>query len=289
MNASNKNSSWSIQIVKLLVIIFIQEMCLIQYAPAVYSSVSSDAYSKIQALIPSNHTQTVYLNGFVNSGLGTNSKLYTLTNKWELIKYTGQTRVVAEDSGVLQLESGEALVSPTRPMEVRSGRHRIDIAANTIALVSNDGNILKVRDLYENSSNSITVYVGNRYKAAMSVGQEIMLGLTQRSIIAALKAEPIARRRMRSFDLNDGSVLMCCEVSLTSLVENIDVLRQIEPSPDKKDRAIIKHLIKMAVVIDEIQYKHGAYLPVSDSQQWSGCSARQNNHRGALHYAAFLQ
>ncbi len=187
--------------------------------------------------------------------------LFTLTGDSSLIKHCGSARVCMESTNVVNLSKGETLIFSSKPTIVKVGSFVINIAPAAIVLVSNQGDIVKVRNLCEKTSLSVVVSFNGK-QTALAAGQEVMLGTNTDAIKKAMNAEPIGRRQMHAVEFTHGPSIMKCEVSLLSLIQNVDVLNKLMLSKNKEDRDIARRLMKMAAVISQVSAGHGAYTTV---------------------------
>jgi len=196
------------------------------------------------------------------TGSGTSMGLHTLLSDAATIKHGGKAAMVLEQSGVVSLHQGETLVAATKPTVIKSGKHHIAIAAGTIALISKEDNVTKVRNLWESDSHSIQVSAGNRM-VTVCAGQELMVGPTGTSLTKAVKGDLLGRRHIKSFDMAGNHSAMRSEVSLVSLMQNNNVLSRLVRSENDSDKEIAGKLMKMAAALSVVTGGRGAYSPVS--------------------------
>jgi len=187
--------------------------------------------------------------------------LFTLTADSALIKHVGSARVNLESSNVVNLDKGETLVFSNKPTVVKTGSYDISVAPEAIVLVSNQGEIVKIRNLYEKISPSVTVHF-NEKQTTLAAGQEILLGSSTDVVKKALKSDLIGRRQVHGLEFTHGPSIMKCEVSLLSLIQNVDILNKLMCSKNKEDRDIARRLVKMAAVVSQVTASHGAYTSI---------------------------
>jgi hypothetical protein len=189
--------------------------------------------------------------------------IMTLATQTALFKHAGSTQLVMENQpGLFTLKKGETLVWALKPTFVRSGDYTISIKSGAIALVSREGKILKVRNIYEASTNSIWAIAGGKC-VKFSAGQEVCLGPTSEELVEVLKDDPIGRRRLNNIDIGNGCTLTRCEVSLVSLAQHTDLLSKLISSDKVSDRDITAKLLKMAACLSFVTQSHGPYAQVS--------------------------
>lgn len=186
------------------------------------------------------------------------SVMRSLATDTAMIKETRGTKLVMEKPGVVNLKGGEALVAASRATLVRSGASLVSVSAGTIALVSNENNVVKVRCLYDNSAHSVKLYAGNKLMT-LSSGQEFIVGAPDESIDNALKSDGLGRRKIQRFDLNKDLSLFHTEFSLVGLMQNNTILAELLKAADQDDHAMAEKLVKMAAVLTQVTARHGAY------------------------------
>ncbi len=186
------------------------------------------------------------------------SVMRSLATDTAMIKETRGTKLVMEKPGVVNLKAGEALVYASRATLVRTGTSLVSVSPGTIALVSNENNIVKVRCLYDNSSHSIKLYAGNKLMT-LSSGEEFIIGAPDSSLDNTLKSDPLGRRKIQRFDLNKDLSLLHTEFSLVGLMQNNTILGELLKAADQDDHAMAEKLVKMAAVITQVTARRGAY------------------------------
>ncbi len=202
--------------------------------------------------------------GFVQPGAasGYHSGVFTLATDSAQVKHTGRAKMLLEQPGVMNLRNGETLVNAQNKTVIKAGNYKVAVAAGTIALITREGEVVKIRNAYENSAGSIAVYVGNRVMK-LSVGHEMLIGPNDGSVSKALKSEAVGRRSIKAFDVPGNNQVITCDYSLTSLVHNTDILTRLMKSENHGDRAIADKLVKMAAVLSTVTAGRGAYSPVT--------------------------
>jgi hypothetical protein len=192
---------------------------------------------------------------------GLSSGVFTLATAHAVVKHSGRAKMNLEQHGVMTLRNGETVVAASKRTVVRAGAYTFNVAPGTIALVCKDGDVVKVRNLYETSANAVQVFVGGKY-VHIAVGHEVLLGPDDGSLTKALKSEPIGRRHIKRFDVAGGHSMTRCEFSLVSALQNADVLTRLMNSKSDSDREISDKLVKMAAVLTQVTAGRGAYAPV---------------------------
>jgi hypothetical protein len=191
----------------------------------------------------------------------TNAPLFTLTTAEASIKHTGGAKLNLGQPGIVSLANGETIIAANKPTTVSAGPYNIFIDTGTIAVITKDSSIVKVRNVYESKAFSLKAHVGKK-SITVAAGHELLLGPNDGSLHKALKADPVGRRRIKNTDLPGGESIMTSEISLISLIQNTDVLRQLMNSDNAIDRRMAENLIKMAACITQVSSHRGSYSAV---------------------------
>ncbi|HEY9869523.1 MAG TPA: hypothetical protein V6D08_10195, partial [Candidatus Obscuribacterales bacterium] len=182
----------------------------------------------------------------------------TLTTRHATFKYLPGHNMSVDGSGVVHLDAGEALVESHGGTVVQHGPFKVHFKPGTVSLLTGEGELLKVRNLWEDGGSSVRVYVSNRLISA-SAGQELILTANDRLRRHALINDPVGRRRVKSYDLADGKTVTSCEVSFASLTGGSPLLNSFVRSNREQEQALTSKLIKMAACLNMIHADHGPY------------------------------
>ncbi len=176
-----------------------------------------------------------------------------------LVEYSPAAQLSAKEIGVVSLDSGEAMIIASDDTVINTGGHQITVAGGTIAHISQEDGVTKVRNLYEQTpgSKGVRALVDGQL-VATSAGTEIIASFDANALNESVKKDAIGRRQMQSFDVG-GAKVATCEISLVSLVPNSDLLPLVMHSKQKNDRAIAEKLIKMAACLSTATSSHGPY------------------------------
>jgi hypothetical protein len=183
----------------------------------------------------------------------------TITAKSSTIKYAANAAVSIEKPNALNVRRGDVVITASSPTDVTAGTYAMHLSAGTIAMISNRGDHVVVRNIYETKAGSITVVTPDKKVLGAQVGQELIIGRTGYSYGTVLGEDAIGRRRLRHEELGKLSNVLTSEVSLVSLLQNTDVLAQLTRSEMPDDKALINKIEKMAVVLSMITQGHGNY------------------------------
>lgn len=180
-----------------------------------------------------------------------------------LIKHAGHAQfVIDEHSGAVYLNRGEILVVSHKLSTIKAGECSVTVQPGAIALIRIFDNVLKVRNLYDNSGHGINLNLTDSC-LAVNVGQEIVIGAHAVIISKAMHADRISRRATRSYQLACKQNLARSEVSIVSLLQNSAVLSRLVASSSKEDKAIATRLTKIAAVLQTVTGSRGAYSQIS--------------------------
>ncbi len=113
-----------------------------------------------------------------------------------LVRHSGNSDISYRE-GQVNLHSGEILVHSPLRTEVLAGEYLVSVDPGTVALITRENKVLKVRALYELHANAITVKAGDN-TIKLSVGQEAMLAPQSVHLKAADKRQPGTTQDCRS-------------------------------------------------------------------------------------------
>ena len=132
------------------------------------------------------------------------------------------------------------------------------ITPGTIALISVVDGVTKVRNLWEKGNGTIRQSVNGKY-VDICAGQEAILGPSEAVVNKALMRDQVGRRKMRNIDVPGGMRMARAEVSLVSLMQNVNFIADMVASNNPADKALGDKLVKMAAVMQHATAKHGQY------------------------------
>lgn len=163
------------------------------------------------------------------------------------------------EEGYVSHGSGDILVeTKSDTLRIVAGKHSIQIAPNTVVLISKEAQLIKVRPLYETSSNAVRVSTGNM-STRVFAGQELILAEDEDSLRQTLGNDSIGRRKTHMDPIPNNGVVHRCEVSPISLIENNYILTKLVQSTHERDKQVTKKLVKMAACMMSVTNNHGPY------------------------------
>lgn len=174
-----------------------------------------------------------------------------------LVRHSGNSDISYRE-GRVNLHSGEILVHSPLRTEVLSGEYLVSVNPGTVALITRENKVLKVRALYELHANGVAIKAGDN-TIKLSVGQEVMLAPHSVHLKAADKNDCLGRRKIVEATLANGHAMSRSEFSHIGLIEEADVLTMLFRSPAPHDRQLSGKLMKIAACLMTVTGSHGAF------------------------------
>lgn len=192
------------------------------------------------------------------SGSGS-GQLYSRDGPGWLTRNTTEADFAAVEDGVIELRSGEILVSTTSRLRVicKSAKATVYLAPGTVAIIDVHGDRLKVRNLWESQTQSLTVEARNRSMKVI-VGSELITAASAESLAKA-REDSIGRRNVHEFTTSDGSYFATSEIALGTLIGSTRLLQRLSASPDKADQKLYAKVLKMTACLNVVTTGHGSY------------------------------
>lgn len=187
----------------------------------------------------------------------------TLISHTATVKYTERASIEIQTPDTLVMKFGDAVVSTRKATTVRAGTHVVKLAPGTVAMLAYKGDHLKVRNIYESSTTGIVANIEGKKLIGLQAGHEVIIARSGASINRILGEEPIGRRRLRHSEISGSHTIINSEVSLTSLLQNTNILSQLVRSDTREDKALIGKIMKMAVSLSIVTPHHGSYSMVT--------------------------
>jgi hypothetical protein len=144
-------------------------------------------------------------------------------------------------------------------MTLQVGKVTIGLKRGVCALLSKNGQIIKVRNLHENASGSLRIFVDRKDFVTVGAGQEAIIARSEQALSKAIDKDHIGRRLSRSVQLPAGMKMVKSEISLVSLMRRSGTIATMMHSDDYLDRKIAQRVVKMAACLMYATGAHGVY------------------------------
>lgn len=235
-------------------------------------SMMSETTKELKSMIPARSRTLISKarggNHFAAVGFGqildlTTADVIAMKSASANVRYSAGANIEIAGANRLNLKSGDALVSTNAATTIAAGRYTVHMQPHAIALISNRGDHLTVRNLYESKQTSLTISTDDQRHLGTQLGHELIIGKQTMSHTQVLNEEPVGRRRMRHNDLGKTHSVVSSEVSIVSLLQNTNLLSQLQRSQHPDDKAMLNKIMKMAVSLQLVTQKHGNYSIIS--------------------------
>lgn len=180
------------------------------------------------------------------------------------LRYSDATAISTDSKGNVTLSKGDLLVETTKPMVVTAADTRIGLDRRVVALITNNKGIVKVKNLYENTSDAILVKAGGT-SALLHAGQELVSAVNEDLSHAEMRADRVARRRVESVKTKSGHVVFG-DFSIASAIRHDRLLTNIFRSKHTNDQKMAARLMKMYAALITVTANKGAYTQVSSAK-----------------------
>jgi hypothetical protein len=195
---------------------------------------------------------------FQSSSELTNRRVVAVSTSDSIIKHLGEASISQSAPGMYALDSGEVLVSTSKPITITSHECWVKLKANSLALVTRKDKVFSVRNLTDFASSSVVVGIGPKFTSSLAMGQEILTGLDVNALRASMH-DSVSRRNTRIADVAANCSVMSSELSLGTLVAANTLLNHIFHSQTMDDRSIMQRMLKGSVGLSMVTAKHGPF------------------------------
>jgi len=190
-------------------------------------------------------------------------RITQLYGRTAMVRQGQETELAVDQNGLATLTKGELLISAFQTTIVRSDRYTMVVPKGTIAIISNENRVVKIRNLWEARPGSLFVQVSKKLLPVAS-GEELVLALDWTALQAAVAKDQIVRRKVELYDLSCGGSLMRSEFWPMTLINRSSVLREVAHSKDPTDKILTGKILKMAACLAVAKRGHGAYAYMTD-------------------------
>lgn len=144
----------------------------------------------------------------------------------------------------------------------------LTINPDTVALISVENKVTKVRNLCEGGHGEIRQVVAGKF-VDIACNEESVLGWDQTGVNKAMLKDTLGRRRVRGIQVPNGMYMQRAEIPLALLMqtENSECLHDLVGSTNPVDKPLSDKLIKMAAVQQQVMAKHGQFMQFNGPAQ----------------------
>ncbi|MBX3149884.1 S-layer family protein [Candidatus Obscuribacterales bacterium] len=155
-------------------------------------------------------------------------------------------------SDIVTLDNGTALFVPSKDMMVVTPKGKVKLGANSVAVVSIDGNQLSVYDINDNHKGSVVVAAGGR-ELSLSPGRHLIVTNDRAASFAeANPIESIMHRAVSRHELGNGHRAFTTEFSIPSAVQTVKPLGAMMHSNHAAAKKVAQNVIKTSAVMMHI-------------------------------------
>ncbi|MBX3139026.1 hypothetical protein KF707_22555, partial [Candidatus Obscuribacterales bacterium] len=155
-------------------------------------------------------------------------------------------------SDIVTLDNGTALFVPSKDMMVVTPKGKVKLGANSVAVVSIDGNQLSVYDINDNHKGSVVVAAGGR-ELSLSPGRHLTVTNDRAASFAeANPIESIMHRAVSRHELGNGHRAFVTEFSIPSAVQTVKPLGAMMHSNHAAAKKVAQNVIKTSAVMMHI-------------------------------------
>ncbi len=195
-------------------------------------------------------------------GIIANAETQEVLMKNAYIKYSADASLDADKQGIISLNTGDLIIDTYKPLLVKVAGERVLIKAKTTLLMSLRDGVVKIRNLQESHRHSIHVFAGQK-RFAVCAGEEFVAARDYPTLQATASGDFVQRRRIKTFELGDGTNIMCSEYALVSLVKTNYLLGLMAYSRITDDRKLFGKVVKMAACLQIATRNHGPYALIA--------------------------
>lgn len=177
----------------------------------------------------------------------------TLGMDTAVVEYGDGAIVSQDEQGGISLASGDMLVTAYDRTCLEFGGCRILLEPDTIALISKENGVLKIRNLHDAGRKSLSCDVDGKC-LAIAPGQELLLSHDDFGKVH----DSVGRRLVQEIEL-DGWKARTSEVSLVSLVAQEALLGKVMQSKHDYHKIIQDKIMKTAACLTVVTSDHGPY------------------------------
>lgn len=186
------------------------------------------------------------------------ARLVAVATSNSLIKHLGHAVINQQAPGIYTLESGEVLLSASKPVTVTSHGAWVKLKPNALVLLTAKNNVFSVKNLSDSTKDGVIVGFGSKFKSSVPIGREFISGLEVANLKPYLR-DHVARRNILVKEAVPHCSVVTAEVSLATLVSANELLYRIFHSQQDSDRSITDRIMKMTAALSLVTGKHGPF------------------------------
>jgi hypothetical protein len=177
-------------------------------------------------------------------------------------KYSPDAELYVGKDGIFVLRHGDLVADAAQAMLIKVGSSRVLMKPKTTLLISNRDGALKVRNMQESRAFSAHVFV-NKRRFALCAGEELVSSANFDNLQNTASADCVKRRQVKTYELADGTNVMCAEFAPITVLKNNALLKAMAHSADKDEAKVFGKVMKMAACIATVMRAHGEYAPIA--------------------------
>jgi hypothetical protein len=158
--------------------------------------------------------------------------------------------------GVMSLNTADLLINPLIDLTIKSPLAIVHARKNSLLRLSIKPSIMRIDVL--SGPHDVTVSVAGKTLAA-DAGEEIMISRQRMSSQEYMGIDGIGRRRLHFFSLPGDLHGVRSEVSIVSIMANLEYLKILGNPGNDVEKNIANRLVKSAACVQEAMKSHGTY------------------------------
>lgn len=177
-----------------------------------------------------------------------------------------------DSSLVLKSKSGNAmLVRSSEPYSVTLQGKTLRVEKNAVAIVQSDEHGLKVINLSDLHTNTVSIQVGDRYLHVLP-GQEVLFTKNSPDTTQVFDEPEIGHRGVLTQNLREYGWLTLSEVSLVDVLKYHPMAASLRGQHDEMSRAAVQQVIKTAAIFQTLRGRR-TYLKGEQTVETQLCTA----------------
>ena len=235
---------------------------------------SANSLLNVNTVVGNTELNTAQLNNFkANFGAGGSGSLAEENNmvsnaqtilpiSYSVSNNKVATAVVNNANGnVYKLNSGALLIHTEKNTEILAGLGKLNIKANTLALLISNSKGLTVYNLTDKSANSLVFTLGSA-KITVNPGQCVAVSRSNSDFSSINPLVKVGYRAEENMDINNAKVFKA-DYSLITLINSVPAVKALLHSQDAKVKHLVNDMYKASAIIYQSSMYKGTYHQVS--------------------------